>query len=78
MGKNNRSRRLKKTKQKQLRLKKKESILKTRYSKIGDIFLDESGNTGTNLLDSVQPIFVLGSCDFTEREGKSLLKPCNV
>lgn len=75
MGKNNRSRRLKKIKQKELRLKQKERILKTRYSQIGNIFFDESGNTGTNLLDSVQPVFALGSCDFTEREGKSLIKP---
>jgi hypothetical protein len=34
---------------------------------------DESGNTGTDLLNIKQPIFVLASCDFTVEEAESLL-----
>ena len=34
---------------------------------------DESGNTGTDLLNVEQPIFVLASCDFSVEEAESLL-----
>jgi hypothetical protein len=75
MGKNSKHRRSQKIKSQKNRLKEKERILKIRYSKIADIYFDESGNTGTNLLDSTQPIFALGSCDFTEKECQKLLDP---
>ena len=38
------------------------------------IFLDESGNTGSNLLDDTQPVFTLASCKFSKREAETLLK----
>ena len=37
------------------------------------IFLDESGNTGSNLLDNNQPVFTLVSCNFSEIEATALL-----
>lgn len=75
MSKNSKHRRSQKIKKQKNRLQEKERILKTRYSKVADIYFDESGNTGTNLLDSTQPIFALGSCDFTEKECQKLLDP---
>lgn len=39
------------------------------------IYFDESGNTGRQLADLDQPIFVLGSCDFTPEECAELLRP---
>lgn len=39
------------------------------------IYLDEAGNTGADLLDDNQPVFVLSSNDFTEEES-SLLIDC--
>ncbi|MBI5556723.1 MAG: DUF3800 domain-containing protein [Deltaproteobacteria bacterium] len=75
MSKNSQNRRLNKKKLKASKLKQKEEIIKSRYGRIGEIYCDESGNTGTNLLDSSQPVFVLGSCDFTESECKKLLAP---
>lgn len=39
------------------------------------IFFDESGNTGRQLGDLNQPIFVLGSCDFTPEQCDELLTP---
>ena len=39
------------------------------------IVFDESGNTGgTGLLDKDQPVFVLASCNYTEKEAENLLK----
>ncbi|WP_460044622.1 DUF3800 domain-containing protein [Pseudomonas sp. S2_H01] len=39
------------------------------------IYFDESGNTGRQLGDLDQPIFILGSCDFTHAECEALLGP---
>ena len=39
------------------------------------IFFDESGNTGRQLADADQPIFVLGSSDFSDEECRQLLEP---
>jgi len=75
MSKNSKQRRLNKIQKKNSRLKEKKEILQSRYNKIADIYFDESGNTGANLLDLSQPIFALGSCDFTERECEKLLVP---
>lgn len=36
------------------------------------VAIDESGNTGQNLLDNSQPVFVLASVCFTEEEAKAL------
>lgn len=42
-------------------------------SKIATIFLDESGNTGSNIVDENQPVFTLSACKFTEQEAQKLL-----
>lgn len=39
------------------------------------IYFDESGNSGQNLLDPNQPIFVIASHNFTEEETKKILSP---
>lgn len=39
-----------------------------------EIYLDESGNTGSQLLEASQPIFVLASSCFTEQEALLLLR----
>jgi len=38
------------------------------------IAFDESGNTGSDLLDKVQPVFVLASVRYSEQEAKELLE----
>jgi len=38
------------------------------------VFFDESGNTGQNLLDAVDPVFVLSSCRFEAAEEEALLQ----
>ena len=38
------------------------------------VFFDESGNTGQNLLDAVDPVFVLSSCRFEAAEEAALLQ----
>lgn len=75
MSKNSKQRRLKKIQKTNSLIKEKKQLLQSRYNKVADIYFDESGNTGANLLDSYQPIFALGSCDFTDRECKKLLSP---
>ncbi len=39
------------------------------------IYFDESGNTGRQLADLDQPLFILGSCDFSAEECEQLLGP---
>ncbi len=39
------------------------------------IYFDEAGNSGQNLLDPNQPIFVIASINFTEDEAKKILNP---
>jgi hypothetical protein len=41
--------------------------------KVPTIYLDESGNTGSNLMDDNQPVFTLASCKFSNIEAKNLL-----
>ena len=40
------------------------------------IYFDESGNTGTELLDPQQPYFAIGSTDIAEDEAAELIKRC--
>lgn len=47
-------------------IRKKQNLIPT-------IYFDESGNTGSNLLDSDQPVFTLASCDFSSKEAERLL-----
>jgi hypothetical protein len=42
--------------------------------RVPTIYFDESGNTGSNLLDSDQPVFTLASCIFSENEAKKLIE----
>lgn len=42
--------------------------------KIPTIYLDESGNTGSNLLDENQPVFTLASCMLSNIEAQNLLE----
>jgi len=42
--------------------------------KVATIFLDESGNTGSNIIDEDQPIFTLSGCKFTEKESSRLIE----
>src|SRR5690606_7836793 len=37
------------------------------------IYLDESGNTGSNLVDANQPVFTLAGCSFSKEESERLL-----
>ena len=37
------------------------------------VFFDESGNTGQNLIDEADPIFVLASCSFQVDEEEEVL-----
>ncbi|PTB33386.1 DUF3800 domain-containing protein [Photobacterium phosphoreum] len=37
------------------------------------IYLDESGNTGSNILDDNQPMFTLAGCKFNQQESERLL-----
>lgn len=37
------------------------------------IYMDESGNTGSDLLNKQQPVFTTASCDFTDEEARYLL-----
>lgn len=39
------------------------------------IYFDEAGNSGQNLLDSNQPIFVMASHNFSEEETRKILNP---
>ncbi|WP_435249978.1 DUF3800 domain-containing protein [Vibrio sp. nBUS_14] len=41
---------------------------------IPDIYLDESGNTGSNLLDDNQPVFTLASCQLSDDDAKKLIE----
>lgn len=74
MGKNSQQRRADK-------LKKKNEVARVATAKINkmrylipEIYFDESGNTGGNLLDSMQPIFTLGSCNISRKDALSALE----
>lgn len=41
--------------------------------KIPNVYFDESGNTGSNLLDPDQPVFTLASCVFSDEEAELLI-----
>ncbi|RBC01328.1 DUF3800 domain-containing protein [Pseudomonas sp. MWU12-2115] len=49
--------------------------IQKKESTLTKIYFDESGNTGRQLGDLNQPVFILGSCDFTEAECNELLAP---
>ena len=74
MGKNSQSRRVNKKKQKNGKIRelaaKKNKMM---YIK-PDIFFDESGNTGGNLLDSTQPFFTLSSSSINKPDALKALE----
>lgn len=65
----------KRAKKKALKIKsanQKAEKLRIKMNTIATIYLDESGNTGSNLLDVNQPVFSLASCNFSDTEAKLL------
>ncbi|EIY5164297.1 DUF3800 domain-containing protein [Klebsiella quasipneumoniae] len=74
MGKNSQSRRVNKKKQKNEKIRvltaKKNKMMYTKP----DIFFDESGNTGGNLLDSTQPFFTLSSSSINKADALKALE----
>ena len=74
MGKNSKANRLKKRQ----RVTKLASVKKEKQRKkmniIPNIYLDESGNTGSNLLDDSQPVFTLASCQLSDDDAMKLIE----
>ncbi|MGR6503657.1 DUF3800 domain-containing protein [Shewanella sp. Koi 1] len=73
MSKNSKSKRDAQKKAKEHLQNQKQDLATREKQKIPTIFLDESGNTGSNLLDQDQPVFTLASCIFTEKDSEKLL-----
>lgn len=74
MSRNSKAKRdAKKAAQKRKNNQKKAIELREK-EKIPTIYLDESGNTGSNLLDANQPVFTLASCMFSNEESQKLLE----
>lgn len=74
MSKNSKSKRDAKKKALKRKDNKKRDTELREKQKIPIIYFDESGNTGSNLLDSDQPVFTLASCVFSQKESEQLLK----
>jgi hypothetical protein len=73
MSKNSKAKRDSKKKSlKRSQNQKREAALR-RLRMIPTIYYDESGNTGSNLLDANQPVFTLASCRFSEDDSKKLI-----
>ena len=73
MSKNSKAKRDSKKKSlKRSQNQKREAALR-RQRMIPTIYCDESGNTGSNLLDANQPVFTLASCRFSEDDSKKLI-----
>lgn len=73
MSKNSKAKRDSKKKSlKRSQNQKREAALR-RQRMIPTIYCDESGNTGSNLLDANQPVFTLASCCFSEDDSKKLI-----
>lgn len=63
---------VKKTVKKRVNNQKKAEVAQEKQ-KVPIIYFDESGNTGSNLLDKDQPVFTLASCKFSDEEAQSLI-----
>ena len=72
MSRNSQQKRAKKKALKVKAANQKAERLRVKMNTIATIYLDESGNTGSNLLDQDQPVFSLASCSFTEKEAQLL------
>ncbi|MEZ9441325.1 DUF3800 domain-containing protein, partial [Vibrio atlanticus] len=73
MSKNSKHKRTQKKAKVQKIANQKAEAIRKKQSVIPSIFLDESGNTGSNLLDKNQPVFTLASCDLSIKEAERLL-----
>lgn len=74
MSKDSKNKRDAKKKAQKRKQNTKRDIELREKQKIPAIYLDESGNTGSNLLDPDQPVFTLASCIFSKEESEQLLK----
>ncbi|WP_432451963.1 DUF3800 domain-containing protein [Agarivorans sp. QJM3NY_29] len=73
MSRNNQANRKKKLANKRDKLRASRAKVNAEKSKIATIYLDESGNTGHNIVDKNQPIFTLSACKFSNGEAEKLL-----
>ncbi|UXZ55362.1 DUF3800 domain-containing protein [Halomonas sp. 7T] len=73
MSKNSKAKRDAKKKAQSRIQNKKRHIALQEKRRIPTIYFDESGNTGSNLLDIDQPVFTLASCIFSKEESEQLL-----
>lgn len=73
MSRNSQANRKKKLALRKKRERKKVAKLESEKLKTPTIFLDESGNTGSNIVDKDQPIFALAGCKFSKMEAKRLI-----
>ncbi|ENM3882828.1 DUF3800 domain-containing protein [Vibrio cholerae] len=73
MSKNSKANRLRK-KQKLTKLASvKKEKQRQKMNTVPNIYLDESGNTGSNLLDDDQPVFTLASCQLSDDDTEKLI-----
>lgn len=72
MSRNSQQKRSKKKALKAKGVNVKTELKRVKMNTIATIYLDESGNTGSNLTDINQPVFTLASCSFSEKEANIL------
>ena len=72
MSRNSQQKRAKKKAIKMKVANKKSELLRIKMNTIATVYLDESGNTGSNLSDINQPVFSLASCSFSNQEANLL------
>jgi hypothetical protein len=73
MGINSGARRQQKLAKEKEKLRKIAAEKEKRASIVPTIFLDESGNTGANLIDKEQPFFTMAGVNFSQGEAERLL-----
>ncbi|MFP1681584.1 DUF3800 domain-containing protein [Alloalcanivorax sp. C16-1] len=73
MSQNSKANREKKLVKERKKLRAARAKVKAQKNKIATIFMDESGNTGSNIIDKDQPIFTLSGCKYSNGEAKKLL-----
>ncbi|PKH69495.1 hypothetical protein CXF61_00050 [Psychrobacter sp. 4Dc] len=74
MSKKSKSRRDVRKKAKEQKRNKKRDMQIKEKQRIPTIYFDESGNTGSNLIDLDQPVFTLASCTFSKEISEQLLE----
>ena len=77
MSKKSKSRRDVRKKAKEQKRNKKRDMQIKEKQRIPTIYFDESGNTGSNLIDLDQPVFTLASCTFSKEISEQLLELIN-